>query len=267
MAVPENGFNGVLVGIQHFRFPPKRNTFAEMAHTLGFNLGCPLPCSAFDETAVKAEMPSMDKPYIPPNKGRAQGQKKKLSPKEVEAVKTYLTNKGWVRDLALFSMALDTLLRASDLLGLRVSDVQDAGGNIRCDFSVKQRKIKSTLPVRLHETTRAIVAKLIAEKGKGPSDFLFTSHIARPEAPSRPLTRRHYANLVKKWAKLVGIEDIQKFSTHSLRRTRAAHIYEKTNNDLETVRRVLGHKSLSATSAYLGSDDTKALDVADDHHL
>ena len=87
-----------------------------------------------------------------------------------------------------------------------------------------------------------------------------------PGTASKPLTRRHYAHLVKQWAEMIGIEDLEKFSTHSLRRTRAAHIYDCTK-DLEAVRRVLGHKSLAATSAYLGSDDAKALDVADNYHL
>ena len=195
------------------------------------------------------------------NKGRAQGQKEPLAPEQVGAIKLILTNKGRLRDLALFSMALDTLLRASDLFSIRVADVQDASGGIRPSFAIRQKKTGKVLPVEISEPTRTTLASWIGESGKVSDAFLFTA--ANPVAgmPSKPLTRRHYAHLVKQWAALVGISDPAKFSTHSLRRTRAAYIYRETRN-LEAVRRVLGHKSLAATSAYLGIDDAMALDVA-----
>jgi hypothetical protein len=55
----------------------------------------------------------------PWSKGRAQGQKEPLTPEQVGAIKLILANKGRRRDLALFSVALDTLLRASDVLSMR----------------------------------------------------------------------------------------------------------------------------------------------------
>ncbi len=195
------------------------------------------------------------------NAGRAQGQKDPLTPEQVAAIKLILANKGRLRDLTLFSVALDTLLRASDVLALKVSDVRDAGGGIRASFAIRQKKTAKVLPVEISDATRATLAKWIEHAGKQPDDFLFTAEKVAPGKPSRPLTRRHYAHLVKQWAGLVGINDPAKFSTHSLRRTRAAYIYRETKN-LEAVRRVLGHKSLAATSAYLGIDDAMALDVA-----
>lgn len=195
------------------------------------------------------------------NKGRAQGQKRPLTPEQVGVIKLVLDTKGRLRDLALFSLALDTLLRASDLLALRVGDVQDTNGGIRAVLAIQQQKTSQTLRVEVSDPTRATLAKLIADTGKAPTDFLFTAVKPPPGRPSKPLTRRHYAHLVKQWAALVGIDDPAAFSTHSLRRTRAAYIYKETKN-LEAVRRVLGHKSLAATSAYLGIDDAMALDVA-----
>lgn len=195
------------------------------------------------------------------NKGRAQGQKDPLTPEQVSAIKLILANKGRLRDLALFSAALDTLLRSSDLLSLRVSDVRDANGGIRWSFSIRQQKTGKALSVELFDGTRATLAKWIDETGKRGDDHLFTATRIVPGKPAKPLTRRHYAHLVKQWAALVGISDPAKFSTHSLRRTRAAYIYRETKN-LEAVRRVLGHRSLGATSAYLGIDDAIALDIA-----
>lgn len=68
----------------------------------------------------------MPEAHVPWNKGRAQGQKRVLTVAQVRRVKELLQERHRIRDLALFSVALDTLLRASDLLALRVADVQDA---------------------------------------------------------------------------------------------------------------------------------------------
>jgi integrase len=203
----------------------------------------------------------MDGAKAPWNKDHAQGQHRALSPAQVRRIKEILAEKGRLRDLALFSLALDTLLRASDLLALRVSDVQDAAGNVRSELAIRQRKTAETLQIALSDSTREVVARLIGDRGKVPADFLFTSKGPRKPKLPAPLNRRSYGQLVKKWCVLSHVDDPAMFSTHSLRRTRAAFIYENTCN-LEAVRRVLGHKSLGATSAYLGIDNQMALDVA-----
>jgi site-specific recombinase XerC len=50
------------------------------------------------------------------------------------------------------------------------------------------------------------------------------------------------------------------YSTHSVRRTKPAHLYAKTKN-LAAVKELLGHANVAATSVYLGvtSDDARAL--------
>lgn len=51
------------------------------------------------------------------------------------------------------------------------------------------------------------------------------------------------------------------YSSHSLRRTKAAFVYAQTSN-IEVVRELLGQKSTAETSAYLGIDHRQALDLA-----
>jgi hypothetical protein len=50
------------------------------------------------------------------NSGRIIGQKPPLKPKEVWAIRTRLQMLGAVRDLALFKLAIDSKLRACDLV-------------------------------------------------------------------------------------------------------------------------------------------------------
>ncbi len=99
---------------------------------------------------------------------------------------------------------------------------------------------------------------------KLPDDFVFTGL----KAPNlfRPLTRRQYVQQVKKWARLARIRDAHRYATHSLRRTRAAYIYEQTRN-IEAVRQLLGHASLGSTSAYLNIDKKRALDIGRRYEL
>lgn len=194
----------------------------------------------------------------PWNKGRAVGPKRPLSPDQVRLIRTSLEAGEEWRDLAMFSMAIDTMLRAVDLLRLRVDDVVDDHGRVVDELPVRQQKTATAHLVALTERTRAVVEKWLTEARKQPGDFLFTGF---GRVANRPLTRRHYSELVKRWAKIARVKDVSRFATHSLRRTKAAYIYEMTRNP-EVVRQLLGHKSLSATSAYLDIDKAKAIAVA-----
>lgn len=60
---------------------------------------------------------------MPWNKGKLIGRKAPLSMQEIWSIRMKLQNEGRLRDLALFNLALDSKLRACDLLKLRVSDV------------------------------------------------------------------------------------------------------------------------------------------------
>ena len=55
--------------------------------------------------------------------------------------------------------------------------------------------------------------------------------------------------------------DSMDYSSHSMRKTKPTVIYEKTKN-IDAVRRLLGHSSVTATSSYIGVTDNSALDLA-----
>ena len=194
----------------------------------------------------------------PWNKGRAVGPKRPLTPEQVRLIRATLEAGEEWRDLALFSMAIDTMLRAVDLLKIRVDDVIDDDGRVVDELPVRQQKTATAHLVSLTDKTRRAVEQWLTEAGKQPGDILFT---AMGRRANRPLTRRHYSALVKRWAKIARVKDVSRFATHSLRRTKAAYIYEMTRNP-EVVRQLLGHKSLSATSAYLDIDKARAIAVA-----
>ena len=51
------------------------------------------------------------------------------------------------------------------------------------------------------------------------------------------------------------------YSSHSMRKTKPTVIYDKTKN-IDAVRRLLGHSSVTATASYIGVTDNSALDHA-----
>ena len=61
------------------------------------------------------------------NKGKLVGAKPPLQPKHVWAIRTRLQLDGQLRDLALFNLAVDSKLRACDLVRLRIADVAPHG--------------------------------------------------------------------------------------------------------------------------------------------
>ena len=69
----------------------------------------------------------------------------------------------------------------------------------------------------------------------------------------------------KRWLEDLGVA-ADDYSTHSLRKTKASAIYENTKN-VEAIRQLLGHSSVSATSHYLGIEKAQALDIAREHKM
>jgi hypothetical protein len=76
---------------------------------------------------------------IPWNKGKLTGAKPLLRPKHVWSIRTKLQMAGRNRDLALFNLAIDSKLRGSDVIALKVEDVAPDGYAIE-GATVRQKK-------------------------------------------------------------------------------------------------------------------------------
>lgn len=191
------------------------------------------------------------------------GQRKPLSEKQIRLIKEYLScreDEKSIRDLALFSFALDTMLRSVDLLKLKVSDVVDGDGNLLEQIEIKQQKTGKITLVEISETTAQSVANWIETDEKYFEDYLWTG-FTNTKKMKLPLSRVAYGNMIKSLIKnILGI-DASDYNTHSLRRTKSSLVYERTQN-IEVVRQLLGHSSVAATSAYLNIGKRDALKVA-----
>ena len=184
----------------------------------------------------------------PWNKGFEMGQKDALTPAQVKRVRHALARRGVpaLRDLALFSVAIDTMLQGPELLNLTVKDVKRSDGTVRQVIEVTRFGGKPPLRCALSKASADALGKWITVSGKKRADYVFPGRRGRS---SHPMTVRQMGRLLKLWVAEAGL-DPNKYGTESLRRTKALHILNGTG-DLETVRVLLGHTKIESTARYL----------------
>ncbi len=83
--------------------------------------------------------------------GRIIGQKPPLKPKEVLAIRTRLQMTGAVRDLTLFNLAIDSKLRACDLVAISVAGVA-ISGRVRHRGDHHPEEDRPTRAIRTHRS-------------------------------------------------------------------------------------------------------------------
>ena len=196
-----------------------------------------------------------DRPQ-PWNKGLLVGQKRPLEPKHVWSIRVRLEIAQSRRDLAIFNLAIDSKLRACDLVKLRLDSVC-SGPKVRHRATIVQKKTGRPVQFEITEQSRNSVEALLPMLRTTGSQYLFPSRIhASPH-----ISIRQYARLVHRWVKSAGL-DSASYGTHSMRRTKAAQIYRKTGN-LRAVQLLLGHTKLESTVRYLGIEVDDALNIAE----
>ena len=192
----------------------------------------------------------------PWNKGKLVGQKPPLKLKEIWSIRIHLQLEQNLRDFALFNLAIDSKLRACDLVKLRVKDISH-GDRIAKRAIILQQKTQTPVQFEITEQTREALSNWIEHAALKSDNFLFPSRIT----PTRHISTRQYARLVESWMVEIGLEP-STYGTHSLRRTKASLIYRRTKN-IRAVQLLLGHKKLESTVRYLGIEVDDALEMAE----
>ena len=194
--------------------------------------------------------------HEPWNKGKLIGQKTPLKLKEIWAIRVRLELSQRTRDLALFNLAIDSKLRACDLVKLKVRDISH-GDRITSRAIVMQQKTGRPVQFEITEQTRKSITDWIKASELKADNFLFPSRIH----DSLHLSTRQYARIVNDWVEEIGL-DPTSYGTHTMRRTKPTLIYRRTKN-LRAVQLLLGHTKLESTVRYLGIEVDDALEMAE----
>ena len=192
----------------------------------------------------------------PWNKGREVGQRDPFSRSDVTRIRKQLVKRGdaGLRDLALLSTAIDTMLRTPDLLALTVNDVRKRNRAMRDTVELAKASSGRRLRCTLSKATMRILAKWIDLSGKKARDYLFTGRIG---GGLKAINARQLSRLVKAWAESIGL-DASAYGIESLRRTRSIYILNHTGN-MEAARILLGLTDIGTTARYLS--DSKPVDA------
>ena len=159
-----------------------------------------------------------------------------------------------IRDKAMLELLYATGLRVSELISIKLEDVNLTLNYILCKDSNKERVIpienaaKSALEYYI-KNARPDMCK--------DSDLLFTN------LKGEKMTRQGFWKLIKSYARKAGID--KDITPHMIRHSFASHL---VNNgaDLKAVQEMLGHSDISTTQIYLKSRQSKLKQEYDKAH-
>jgi len=173
--------------------------------------------------------------------------------KKIAQIKNLLRGEGRFRDLLLFTIGINTALRVSDLLRLRVSHFVDDRQSIKSRFQIKERKRGKRHEVFINASIREIFEEYLAAYPKIASDpqhFLFFN--TKDYDFTEPIGRGQAWKFITAICKQVGLRG--NFGTHSLRKTWGYHA-RLQGVDLALIMYKLNHASIAYTKRYLGITD------------
>jgi integrase len=164
--------------------------------------------------------------------------------RKLEEVKAWFSRRP-PRDNLLFLVGINTGLRISDILRLRMRDID--GQHI----VLREKKTGKRRFIPVNEELAPIFRQYC--KGRHGSEFLFSSR----EGINQPITTSMAYRLMREAAAAVGLKHI---GTHTLRKTFGYHLYQQTR-DPQLVCQALDHSDPAITERYIGiNQDT--LDTA-----
>ena len=186
---------------------------------------------------------------------RKHGRMTILTPQEVvDLLKS--ARKRSVRDWTMILLAYRHGLRASEVCGIKLADLDLKAGSI----SIKRLKgsLHTVQPVYQHRgqplldevsAVRAWLRKRVADG----SDYLFTSR------KGGKLSRVQFFRNFQKVAEEAGLSP-EKRHPHVLKHSLASHLV-MGNANLALIRQALGHRSINSTLAYIGTSDAQAAEA------
>lgn len=164
---------------------------------------------------------------------------------------TLLNNfKSGRRNYTIFQVGKATLLRVSDVLRLKQTDVFDDYGAIKQHAFIKDKKTgkRNTLYLKPVMMDLVMYQQWLKRNGyEGTTEWLFPS----TTRPQKHIDERQFYNVM---AKVGDLLDINYLGTHTMRKTGAYRVYVQSNYNIGLVMKLLNHSSEAMTLTYLGLD-------------
>lgn len=169
--------------------------------------------------------------------------------KDIKAIKKLLSDKP--RDLCLFVLGINTNLRASDLVGIQVSDVQHLKPGD--SLVLKEQKTMKKRAITLNKAAYEAIQGLLMSQPYQSGDHLFKSQRAAT------LTVPSVSRLVKGWCRMVNLRG--NYASHTLRKTWGYHQRVTFDRDIPTLMQCFNHSTQRQTLDYLCIQASEIKDV------
>ena len=161
-----------------------------------------------------------------------------------------------IRDRAMLELLYATGIRVTELITLKLSDLNMQMGYLICRDNNKERmipfgnKAKNAVFKYMESARDALLAEY-------ETDVLFVN------CSGQPMSRQGFWKLIKYYAKKAGIES--EITPHTLRHSFAAHLVEN-GADLRSVQEMMGHSDIATTQIYANMNHNHLREVYRNAH-
>jgi len=160
------------------------------------------------------------------------------SKKHIQTIKKLLADKPL--DYALFTVGINTNLRASDLLRIKVRQVKDLNPND--EIVLNEKKTKKERRINRNKACILAIKRLLASREYSDKDYLFTGQRGVLTVPTVNAK-------VKAWCRAINLKG--NYGSHTLRKTWGYHQRVSFGTDLPTLMECFNHSTQKQTLAYL----------------
>ncbi|MGV7223670.1 MAG: site-specific integrase [Nitrospinales bacterium] len=185
--------------------------------------------------------------------GLKKGAKVKVEPvrklKDIKAISKLLQGKP--RDLLLWTMGINNGLRASDLVGIKVVQVQDlTPGDV---LNIIEKKTGKDNVLVINKSVFKALTIYLESVHPDPAEYLFKSR------KGGHISSQSVGRLVKTWCKDINL--VGNYGAHTLRKTWGYHQRVNHGVGFEILCKRYNHSSPSITMGYLGIESKEIHDV------
>jgi integrase/recombinase XerD len=160
-----------------------------------------------------------------------------------------------IRDYVMFELLYSSGLRVSELVSLKVENINFEAGFLRVLGKGSKERIVP-VHIRAIENMKNYISNHRQEiLGKKWSPYLFITN------RGRPMTRQRFWQMLKKIGKKLGLE----ISPHTMRHSFATHLLDG-GADLRSLQKMLGHSDISTTQIYTKVTTDRLKQVYSKHH-